>query len=203
VRVKALLRELVSRLGEEEVARRTGYSVRTIRSGKISSGLRDELRAAQERSERASRAAETRKAHATRIDASVDTKKLARAERVSEKTVERWKEYGNAPAGARDAAKQILEGREPYRRPEAGASKSVERSEREKLRRTMGKFVEAVRERAGRDAIGAAYRSWRRVKLSVRRSVTAATWDDILGDLSSEFDLPDTGVFSKERFKRS
>lgn len=196
------LRAFVEKVGLEEAARRTGLSERTLSRAKLSDRARAELEAAAERSARASHAAKERNLRRTRITEDVSAKELARAAGVSEKTAEKWKERGGAPAGARDAAKQIVKGETPYREPEAGKGR-IAAADRDLLEAKMRDFVEAVRTRAGKDAIASAYRAFRRVKVRVRREASRSEWSSVIETIGSRLKLPDVGVFSKQRFRKS
>lgn len=207
-RASSDLRELVQKHGAREVAKRTGYAERTIaraaRTGKLSSAMREGVREAKERSERARRAAKERAAHKTRVDLPLERAgELARATGVTERTARAWIRRGASPAAARDVAVDLRQGRSPLNEPEAGKRKAVSEELEERAARTMRAFVELVRARAPQEEIARAYRAWRRAKLPVRRAMTRAAWEKLVTRVAGELGLPDIGVFSAQRFRKS
>ena len=207
-RASTVLRDLVLELGAKEVARRTGYARSTVEraasSGKLSEGLRDGVRQAEERIERARAAAKEREAHRTRIDLPLEkVPELAKAMRVTEKTARSWIVRGASPEGARDAAADLKVGRTPLREPEAGRGEKITTELKERVERTMRGFVEAVRGKRSQEEIASAYRAWRRAKLPARRAMGKAAWSKLVTRVGKDLGLPDVGVFSSQRFRKS
>jgi hypothetical protein len=211
-RASTVLRDLLAKHGAKEIARRTGYSERAIKSaaktGKPSARMREEIRATAERSKRARKGAKTREKKKTRIPVETTErytpKKIAEKLGKTEREVRAWIERGGTPKRVLDAAKQLGEGQaSPYPlKWEAGRRTSYTIPEYEKLEAKLAAFVTATKIGDGEE-IKRTYRAWRRAKVPLRRALTADMWDDMIERIGLALDLPDVGIFSRERFKRS
>lgn len=209
-RASTVLRELVSRVGAKEAARRTGYSERTIKKaakrGKVSPRLRESLREAEERSARARRAAKTRERKKTRLPEEarkVDTKVLAKKLKLPAAKIETYKSKGGAPKKIRDAAIQVARGQDVYALEwKAGRGRSLSKEDEAKLEKTLRAFVRATK-KGDPDEIKKTFRAWRRAKVPARRGLTAQAWDALIEKIGRRAGLSDVGTFSRERFKRS
>lgn len=209
-RISAVLRALVKEHGVGEVARRTGYSERAIKAsakkGKVSAKLGTELRAAEERSERARRAAKTREKRKTRLSEEarkIPTKELAKKLRIPAAKIETYKTRGGAPKKVRDAAIQVARKQDVYALEwKSGRRRSLPREEEAKLEKALRAFVRATK-KGDPDEIKRTFRAWRRAKVPARRGLTSQAWDGLIERIGKRAGLTDVGAFSRERFKRS
>lgn len=202
------LERLLRDLDLREVSRRTGISQKKLRGASFSEREAAEIQAAERRREAAIRAAETRKAHRTRIPEDVrksfTPSELAERLGRPERQVKKWVTRGGAPKDVLDAAAELSEGRaRPYPLDwEHGRGRAVPREIYGDLSSKLWAFSEAVRG-GNADEIKTAFRAWRRVKIPARRSMSRETWSRTIEEIAQKLGIPDVGTFSAERFKRS
>lgn len=199
-----MLRALARELGLAELSKRAGVRVTAamVRSGKAPGRVRQAIQKVEARRESAKKAARAKEKRKTRILEDVKPGELARAAGVTERTARKWIEEGGAPKHAHDVAIALAMGEEPYPEPKAGRGKAS-RDRLAPVGKAMADFVGAVRRAEDGIVIQKFYRKWRKAKDSIRSKISRRRWAAFIERMGNELDLPEVGVFSKERFRKS
>jgi hypothetical protein len=101
-----------------------------------------------------------------------------------------------------DIAKRAAKTKRSKKAVKLRVERSLPKKVMTRLRRTMKAFVRATKY-GGADEIKQTYRAWRRAKVPTRRDVPDRIWEKVIQMLGSEVGLADTGIFSKQSFKKS
>lgn len=204
--LRALLRDLVKDLGLKELSRRLGMRVtkRTLKKKRLSRELSEAIREVETRRERARELAHLRELKKTRILEDVRPDELARAAGVTLRTARKWIEVGGASKHGRDVAIALGMGEAQQIYPEPKHGKGhVSKDKFSEAADAMREFVGAVRRQETKAVIRKAYRRWRKAKDAIRSKISRQEWAAFIDRMGDELDLPEVGVFSKERFRKS